>query len=78
MKSVSLSTREPNVAGDGTTLSDHVAMDKLSIGLRIEHELVSEGYMNESPVQRFYRDCKVLELGEGSSEIQRETIARTL
>ena len=38
----------------------------------------AQGYMTESPVQRFYRDCKVLELGEGSSEIQRETIARTL
>ncbi len=34
--------------------------------------------MLESPAQRFYRDCKVLELGEGTSEIQRETIARSL
>ena len=38
----------------------------------------AQGYMTDSPAQRFYRDCKVLELGEGSSEIQRETIARTL
>jgi alkylation response protein AidB-like acyl-CoA dehydrogenase len=38
----------------------------------------AQGYMLESPAQRFYRDCKVLELGEGTSEIQKETIARAL
>ncbi len=38
----------------------------------------AQGYMLESAAQRFYRDCKVLEFGEGTSEIQRETIARTL
>ena len=38
----------------------------------------AQGYMSESPAQRHYRDCKVLELGEGTSEIQRETIARAL
>ncbi|MCP5073535.1 MAG: acyl-CoA dehydrogenase [Rhodobacteraceae bacterium] len=37
-----------------------------------------QGYMRESVAQRLYRDCKVLELGEGTSEIQRETIARLL
>lgn len=36
------------------------------------------GYAMESPVQRFYRDCKVLEIGEGTSQIQRNTIARQL
>ena len=35
----------------------------------------AQGYMMESDIQRFYRDCKVLELGEGTSEIQREMIA---
>jgi len=38
----------------------------------------AQGYMAESAAQRFYRDCKVLEWGEGTSEIQRETIARAL
>ena len=42
------------------------------------HLCGAQGYMSESPAQRFYRDCKVLELGEGTSEIQRETIARYL
>jgi short-chain 2-methylacyl-CoA dehydrogenase len=36
------------------------------------------GFMNESPVGRFYRDAKVLEVGEGTSEIQRLIIARQL
>lgn len=42
------------------------------------HLCGAQGYMLESAAQRFYRDCKVLEYGEGTSEIQRETIARTL
>ena len=36
------------------------------------------GFMEESPVARFYRDSKILEIGEGTSEIQRLVIARGL
>jgi alkylation response protein AidB-like acyl-CoA dehydrogenase len=36
------------------------------------------GFMNESAVGRFYRDAKVLEIGEGTSEVQRMVIARQL
>ena len=36
------------------------------------------GFMNEFPVGRFYRDAKVLEIGEGTSEVQRMLIAREL
>ena len=36
------------------------------------------GYMQEYPVSRFYRDAKVLEIGEGTNEIQRIVIARHL
>jgi alkylation response protein AidB-like acyl-CoA dehydrogenase len=36
------------------------------------------GFMNEFPVGRFYRDAKVLEIGEGTSEVQRLLIARDL
>ncbi|MBL8538646.1 MAG: acyl-CoA dehydrogenase family protein [Hyphomonadaceae bacterium] len=43
---------------------------------RALHLCGAQGYMRESAAQRFYRDCKVLELGEGTSEIQRETIFR--
>jgi butyryl-CoA dehydrogenase len=34
------------------------------------------GFMEEYPVTRFYRDAKILEIGEGTSEIQRMLIAR--
>jgi butyryl-CoA dehydrogenase len=36
------------------------------------------GFMNDTPVARFYRDAKILEIGEGTSEIQRTIIAREL
>jgi alkylation response protein AidB-like acyl-CoA dehydrogenase len=36
------------------------------------------GFMNEFPVARFWRDAKILEIGEGTSEIQRLVIARDL
>ncbi len=36
------------------------------------------GFMNEFPVGRFYRDAKILEIGEGTSEVQRMIIAREL
>ena len=36
------------------------------------------GYMLETPVARFYCDAKVLEIGEGTNEIQHIVIARTL
>ncbi len=36
------------------------------------------GYMEGFPVARFYRDSKVLEIGEGTSEVQRILIARDL
>jgi short/branched chain acyl-CoA dehydrogenase len=36
------------------------------------------GFMNDYPVGRFYRDAKVLEIGEGTSEVQRMIIAREL
>jgi butyryl-CoA dehydrogenase len=36
------------------------------------------GFIDETPVARFYRDAKILEIGEGTSEIQRLVIAREL
>ncbi len=36
------------------------------------------GFMEDYPLARFYRDAKVLEIGEGTSEIQRLLIARGL
>jgi len=36
------------------------------------------GFMNEFPVARFWRDSKVLEIGEGTSEVQRMIISREI
>jgi short-chain 2-methylacyl-CoA dehydrogenase len=36
------------------------------------------GFMEDFPVARFYRDAKILEIGEGTSEVQRMVIARGL
>ena len=36
------------------------------------------GFIEEYPVARFYRDAKILEVGEGTSEVQRMVIARGL
>ncbi len=36
------------------------------------------GFMDETPVARHYRDAKILEIGEGTSEVQRLIIARDL
>lgn len=36
------------------------------------------GYLNENPVARHYRDSKILEIGEGTSEVQLMIIAREL
>jgi alkylation response protein AidB-like acyl-CoA dehydrogenase len=36
------------------------------------------GYLKDSPVERYYRDAKLCEIGEGTSEVQRMVIAREL
>jgi alkylation response protein AidB-like acyl-CoA dehydrogenase len=38
----------------------------------------AQGFVEGSAVQRFYRDCKILEWGEGTNEVQREMIFRAV
>ena len=49
---------------------------------RVAHEAVQiyggYGLMEEYPVAKFYRDQRLLEIGEGTSEMQRLVIARKL
>ncbi|MDV3221428.1 acyl-CoA dehydrogenase family protein, partial [Intrasporangium sp.] len=48
-------------------------------GTRIATQIFGgNGFMEEYPVARFYRDAKILEIGEGTSEVQRMVIARGL
>ncbi|MCZ7536935.1 MAG: acyl-CoA dehydrogenase family protein [Acidimicrobiia bacterium] len=45
---------------------------------RAMHLHGAAGFMVDSPVQRYYRDCKILEYGEGTNEVQREMIFEAL
>ena len=36
------------------------------------------GYTKEFPVERFFRDAKILEIGEGTSEVQRLIILKQI
>jgi alkylation response protein AidB-like acyl-CoA dehydrogenase len=52
-----------------------MAMDTIDSAIQI---LGGNGYSREYPVERMYRDAKLCEIGEGTSEIQRMVIARAL
>src|SRR2546430_9422315 len=54
--------------------ASHVAVWAASEAVQIHGGV---GYMLESPVARFYCDAKVLEIGEGTNEIQHTVIARS-
>jgi alkylation response protein AidB-like acyl-CoA dehydrogenase len=56
-------------------ISSEAAMDNARDATQIHG---GYGYMNEYPVARQYRDSKVLEIGEGTTEVQLMLIARTL
>ncbi len=56
-------------------LASNAAMDNAREATQI---FGGYGFMNEFPVGRFYRDAKVLKIGEGTSEVQRMIIAREL
>jgi alkylation response protein AidB-like acyl-CoA dehydrogenase len=55
--------------------SSDVAMTAARVATQV---LGGNGFMEEFPVARFYRDAKILEIGEGTSEVQRLLIARGL
>ena len=56
-------------------VSSNAAMDNARDATQIHG---GYGFMNETPVARHYRDSKILEIGEGTSEVQKMLIAREL
>jgi alkylation response protein AidB-like acyl-CoA dehydrogenase len=46
-----------------------------NVGLQIHG---GYGFMDESPISRLYRDQKILEIGEGTNEVQRMVVAKHL
>jgi alkylation response protein AidB-like acyl-CoA dehydrogenase len=69
----------------GRDFALEAAMAKLYTG-ELSHRVVNTalqihggyGFMEESPISRLYRDQKILEIGEGTNEVQRMVIARHL
>ena len=69
----------------GRAFAKEAAMAKLYTGI-LSNRVVNDalqihggyGYMDEYAISRFYRDQKVLEIGEGTNEVQRMVIARHL
>ena len=69
----------------GRPFSKEAAMAKLfssEMATRVANQSLQihggNGYMKDYPVERYLRDAKLLEIGEGTSEIQRMVIARHL
>ena len=56
-------------------VASEAAMDNARMGTQIHG---GYGFMNEYPVARHYRDSKILEIGEGTTEVQLMLIAREL
>ncbi|NLG48049.1 acyl-CoA dehydrogenase family protein [Gordonia sp. (in: high G+C Gram-positive bacteria)] len=56
-------------------ISSEAAMDNARMATQIHG---GYGFMNEYPVARHYRDSKILEIGEGTTEVQLMLIARAL
>lgn len=55
--------------------SSEAAVDATRLAVQV---FGGAGFIEEVPVARFYRDAKILEIGEGTSEIQRVVLARSL
>lgn len=70
---------------DGLAFSHEAAIAKLfasEAAMRAAHQCVQihggAGFMDDSDASRLFRDAKILEIGEGTSEIQRLVISRRL
>jgi len=69
----------------GAVITRHAAMAKLmasTVAMRAADTAIQihggAGYMTDHPVERYFRDAKLMEIGEGTSQIQRLVIAREL
>ena len=70
---------------EGRPMTQESAMAKLyasEISTEVANEAVQVfggyGYTKDYPVEKFYRDCKLCTIGEGTSEIQKVVISRNL
>ena len=77
--------RAAALAGEGAPFGREAAMAKLfasEVAMRVTSKAIQihggYGYTKDFPVERYYRDAKLCEIGEGTSEVQRMVIARAV
>ena len=63
------------IASQAKLFASEVAMRAATQAIQIHG---GAGYMKDAPVERYFRDAKLCEIGEGTSEIQRMIIAKEL
>ena len=56
---------------NATEMAEQVCRDAIQV-------LGGYGYSREYPVERIYRDARLMTIGEGTSEVQRMVIARRI
>jgi short-chain 2-methylacyl-CoA dehydrogenase len=79
LKDAGGATRDPQAFKQAAAIAKLYATESAVTATRIATQVFGGyGFMEEYPVVRFYRDAKVLEIGEGTSEVQRMLIARGL
>jgi butyryl-CoA dehydrogenase len=62
-------------AATAKLLASELAVDAANVAMQVHG---GYGYMEESAIPRFYRDAKILTIGEGTSEILKLVIARQM
>jgi alkylation response protein AidB-like acyl-CoA dehydrogenase len=77
--------RASYLKNQGKAVNRESAMAKLyasEVAVRVANEAVQifggYGFIKDFPVEKFYRDVKLCTIGEGTSEIQKLVIARSL
>ena len=80
-----LIARASYLKNEGKTVTKESAMAKLyasEVAVRVANEAVQifggYGFIKDYPVEKFYRDVKLCTIGEGTSEIQKLVIARSI
>lgn len=73
LKDISLPFKR--AASEAKLYASEVAMRTTTKAIQIHG---GYGYIKDSPVERYFRDAKVCEIGEGTSEVQRMVIAKEL
>jgi alkylation response protein AidB-like acyl-CoA dehydrogenase len=80
-----LTHQAANLKNKGKSINKESAMAKYyasEVSVFCSNEAVQifggYGYTKDFPVEKFYRDCKLCTIGEGTSEIQKLVISRAV